>query len=180
MDSGPHLPNIQALYKRFRQPLINWLVDKYQLDLDSATDIYQDAIIIFIENLYINKTATIRAGVSKKTYLYGIAKNKAREYLKKKNRTSRLTEFQGNSLTEEKEDHTEEKARRIEQAKKAFESLGDRCQELMIKAIVHKLPMKEIAFELQYENANTAKNMKYKCLQQLRKLFFQLNKAHNG
>lgn len=180
MDVGPDSIAIKTLYQQYRQPLIKWLMDKYGIDIDVATDIYQDCIVIYIENIYINNTTTIRANVKKKTYLYGIAKNKAREYLKQKSKTYILTEIQRDQLIAEHNEDNGEDRSKIDRATKAFENLGDRCQQLLTKAIVHKLSMKEIALELQYQNAKTAKNLKYKCLQQLRKLFFQLNKRQNG
>lgn len=180
MDLGLYSLEIKTLYEEFRQPLINWLMNKYQIDIDLATDIYQDSIIIFIENIYIEKKATIQANSNKKTYLYSIAKNRTREHFRRKNKTSELTDNHRDLLSEEPSDQSKGNTERVDQAIRAYESLGDRCQQVLMMAVVSKASMQEIAEELQYENRNTAKNMKFKCLQRLRKRFSQLNQIPNG
>jgi DNA-directed RNA polymerase specialized sigma24 family protein len=67
----------------------------------------------------------------------------------------------------------EEKENDLEKMNKSLQELGEPCATLMKDFYVYKLNMDEIAEKFGYTNADNAKNQKYKCLQRLKKYFFE-------
>ena len=51
--------------------------------------------------------------------------------------------------------------------------LGEPCSELIKDFYINKLSMEQIAEKFGYTNADNAKTQKYKCLQRLKKIFFE-------
>jgi predicted DNA-binding protein YlxM (UPF0122 family) len=63
----------------------------------------------------------------------------------------------------------------------ALEGLGEPCKSIIEDFYIADLSMEEISVKFNYTNADNAKNQKYKCLQRLKKLFFENYKeASNG
>ena len=58
----------------------------------------------------------------------------------------------------------------------ALKLLGEPCKTIIEDFYINNRSMKEICEEFGYTNADNAKNQKYKCLQRLKKLFFQEDK----
>jgi len=58
----------------------------------------------------------------------------------------------------------------LELISQCFNRLGDPCRSLLDLFYYKKKSMEEIAVELNYKNAETAKNQKYKCMERLRKM----------
>ena len=54
----------------------------------------------------------------------------------------------------------------------SLENLGEPCAALIKDFYVNKLSMDEIAEKFGYTNSDNAKNQKYKCLQRLKRYFF--------
>ena len=53
----------------------------------------------------------------------------------------------------------------------SLEQLGEPCKSLLELYYYDKMTMEDIAETLNYKNAATAKNLKYKCLNRLRKIY---------
>jgi len=49
--------------------------------------------------------------------------------------------------------------------------LGDPCKSLLELYYYKRLSMAEITEAMEYKNVDTTKNLKYKCIKRLRKLF---------
>ena len=164
---------LKELYLNYRTPLIRWLIKSYSLEIEEATELAQSAFVIFVEKSANGSLPSFQSETNTKSYLFAIAKNKAREWKRQIRKTTPLNESHSeitDSLHLDLEDIKNEK---IQIATIAFKRLGEKCQQLLQLAIVFKLSMQEIADQLKYENTNTAKNLKYKCLQRLRKLYTQ-------
>jgi hypothetical protein len=54
----------------------------------------------------------------------------------------------------------------------AIEQLGEPCRTLLEDFYMGNLTMEQISEKFGYTNADNAKNQKYKCLQRLKKIFF--------
>jgi DNA-directed RNA polymerase specialized sigma24 family protein len=55
----------------------------------------------------------------------------------------------------------------------ALGELGEPCKTIIEDYYIHGRSMQEICEKFGYTNADNAKTQKYKCLQRLKKLFFQ-------
>ena len=74
------------------------------------------------------------------------------------------------------EDDIEEQGERDMQFGKmqsALGMLGEPCKTIIEDFYIHNKSMQEICEDFGYTNADNAKTQKYKCLQRLKKLFFQ-------
>ncbi len=135
----------------------------------AAKDVYQDAFIACWENV---KDGSYKSG-NLEAYLFKIAKNKWRDHLRspafKKNES-----FTGydhlNLMSIEGAD--EESEHRLAVLRTAFEKLGASCKQLLTAFYFERKSMDEIAEERQVTSAS-ARNQKYRCMEQLRELSFK-------
>ena len=67
----------------------------------------------------------------------------------------------------------EEKDRQFTLMDKVLKKLGEPCKTIIEDYYLHSRSMQEICEKFGYTNADNAKTQKYKCLQRLKKLFFQ-------
>lgn len=69
----------------------------------------------------------------------------------------------------------EELEQNILKMSSSLQELGEPCKTLIEDFYVQQLSMDQIAEKFGYTNSDNAKNQKYKCLQRLKKLFFDTN-----
>jgi len=55
----------------------------------------------------------------------------------------------------------------------AMQLLGEPCKTIIEDFYIHNRSMQQICENFGYTNSDNAKTQKYKCLQRLKKLFFQ-------
>ncbi len=159
---------IERLYNSYRDQFVSWAIKTFNCDRDEAVEVYQQAIVIFYENVRSGKLDSIESNC--KTYLFAIGKNKFYERLRELSRQNPLESTVMKSelqFEEEKFDHSEEKLRAVEEG---LNKLGSPCREILIKYYYNKNSMEEIASLMDYKNGSTVKNLKYKCLQRLKKI----------
>ncbi len=173
---------LKELYLQHRPAIVNWLRKAFSIDIDDAIDITQEAFAIFIEQGMRGVLPSFINQSKARTYLFGIAKNKAYERLRDQNKQVSLAEYkEPKDQAYEDIESNVEKEEQIKQANQAFKSLGEKCQKLLHLTIVLKVTMVDVAKKLNYGNAATAKNMKYKCLIRLRKIYHKHQKElQNG
>ena len=66
----------------------------------------------------------------------------------------------------------EEKDQQFLLMDKSLTQLGEPCKTIIEDFYIHNLSMQDICEKFGYTNADNAKTQKYKCLQRLKKLFF--------
>jgi RNA polymerase sigma factor (sigma-70 family) len=150
------------LYKAHFNMIRN-LVEKNSGTYDDASDIFQETLIIIFEKVRDKK---LHISCSLKTFIYSVARN---QWLKKLNaikRNVQLKNFEDFIRVEESESEFSQDI----DIKNLFAEIGEACRKLLILFYYKKRSMEEISLELNYSNADTAKNQKYKCIQRLKKL----------
>lgn len=161
---------LRELYK-MHFPMVMNLVCSNSGTEQEAKDIYQEAVIAFYERV---QQEHFRLTCRIKTFLYAICR---RLWLK---RLSEKKRFHGNI------DETEtflqiddvmldmdEREKQFSQMSKALDGLGEPCRSIIEDFYIRDLSMEAIRDKFGYTNADNAKNQKYKCLQRLKKLFFE-------
>ena len=116
-----------------------------------------------------------------KTYLFAIGRNKALELNKKSNRfvSDTTTDLVDDSV-DSKRDHLALN-KDLETVSSSLTKLGDPCKTILTLYYYKRLSMDQIADQLGYNNKDTAKNMKYKCMKRLREIFIsEQAEAGNG
>ena len=141
-------------------------------DEDDAKDVYQETIIIVYNKI---KSGDFELTSKLKTYIYSISR---RIWLKKlsqqnKKTSNNLSEFEDVIAVEVDVEQHEEKDLQFEKMKTAMLSLGEPCKTIIQDFYMHSLSMQDISEKFGYTNTDNAKTQKYKCLQRLKKLFFQ-------
>jgi RNA polymerase sigma factor (sigma-70 family) len=113
------------------------------------------------------------------TYIYSVAKRLWLKQLKKNGKTFLLKENEEHEVVDvsrDLEDYLGKEAD-IENMNRSLAELGEPCATLIKDFYVQRLSMDEIADKFGYTNADNAKNQKYKCLQRLKKYFFEKDKV---
>ncbi|MES2457935.1 MAG: sigma-70 family RNA polymerase sigma factor [Bacteroidota bacterium] len=140
-------------------------------DEDDAKDVYQEGIIVLYNKI---KSGDFELSSKLKTYLYSVCR---RIWLKKlsqqSRKTSNISDFEDVLATEEDVDQHEEKDKQFEKMASALQHLGEPCKTIIQDFYIHNLSMQDICEKFGYTNTDNAKTQKYKCLQRLKKLFFQ-------
>lgn len=126
---------------------------------DEAKDVYQDALIVFWQKVK-NDNLVLTSKIS--TYLYSVCLNLWRKELDRKKRLSN-EEVDGNVIIDV------DRKERIEIVNKVIQELGDTCKKVLTLYYFDGLSMTDIADELGFANADTAKTKKYKCKKELDK-----------
>ena len=147
-------------------------VEKYVLKnngcIDQAKDIYQEAFIAVWRNIQLGKFYP-ESENALAAYLCQVARNKWLDHLRseafKKNRpiNDLVHKLPAENTDDEEEDNF------INDVKKQFEKLDEKCKEVLTRFYYKKQSLKKIAKRFGWTDA-TARNNKYRCLQKLREI----------
>jgi RNA polymerase sigma factor (sigma-70 family) len=157
------------VYETYRKEFLHWIVKEYNCSTDDSQDIYQLTILVFYDNIKNGKLEHLVSSV--KTYLFGIGKNMVMDLGRKAKRNTPIDKerWLNDYLMDEPDNAPTEQM--ISSARKALVKLGEPCRQLIELFYYGKKTMEEITSELNYKNAETAKNQKCKCMKRLRKLY---------
>lgn len=161
---------LSALYKKYYNIVLKFIVNNSGTE-EAAQDIYQETVIVLYENA---QKPDFTLNCQLQTYIYSVAKRLWLKQLKKNEKTFLLKEDEENEVVDVSDDLREyvQKETEIEKMNKSLVELGEPCATLIRDFYVHRLSMETIADKFGYTNADNAKNQKYKCLQRLKKYFF--------
>jgi len=139
---------------------------------DDAKDVYQEGIIVLYNKI---KGGDFELSSKLKTYLYSVCR---RIWLKKLTQQSKkannIADFEDVLLVDEDVEQHEEKDRQFDKMQAALLHLGEPCKTIIQDFYINNLSMQDICEKFGYTNTDNAKTQKYKCLQRLKKLFFQV------
>lgn len=165
---------VAYLYKQHYPMVLHFVLSNNGTE-EEAKDIYQEAVILFLEKIRDN---TLDLNCLIKTYLYSVCR---RLWLKRLALKSRFggAVSESDTFVDVADDITEleEREARFVKMGEALALLGEPCKTLIEDFYIQDLSMQSITEKFGYTNADNAKNQKYKCLLRLKKLFFTLYKA---
>ncbi|MES2512616.1 MAG: sigma-70 family RNA polymerase sigma factor [Bacteroidota bacterium] len=162
---------LRALYKKYYNLVLKYVVNNSGSS-ESAADIYQETLIVLYEN--VQKPA-FQLNCQLQTFVFSIAKRLWLKQLRGNGQLTRFGEDEENEVvdvTDEITDHLKKESD-IEKMNDSMESLGEPCKTLLKDFYVYKLSMDEISEKFGYTNSDNAKTQKYKCLQRLKRQFFE-------
>jgi len=161
---------IKRLYVAYF-PMVMQLIINNNGTADDAKDIYQEAVIVLYNKI---KKGDFELNSKLKTFIYSVCR---RLWLKRLSQMNRyggdLHDFQDYSPVDDEVEQHEERDIQFDKMKSALGMLGEPCKTIIEDFYINNRSMQEICEEFGYTNADNAKNQKYKCLQRLKKLFFQ-------
>ena len=169
---------LRSIYDEHRGPFCAFLRKKYDVEIDQAIEIFQICVIVLYDNIATKKLTQLSSNL--RSYLFGIGKNKALEYLRTK---QSIYKNQDEILVKliMKLDHVEQNEvmeQKILRIHKALDKMGESCKKLLDLFYFQKLSMQEIKEDLNYKNVNTAKNLKYKCLQKFKNIYLAFKESN--
>lgn len=167
---------LSIIYKRHKTYCINFMKSMYN-DHDEIKDIFQDAVIVFYEKL--NKPGfTLLCSIQ--TYLNSICRNQILKRIGFSKRYEIKTsddksEFLEN-ITDWFDDGKEVNNERVNVMKDVLKEMKDsssRCYDILVRFFYQNQTMDKIATDLDYTNADNAKNQKYRCQEKLKTEVFK-------
>ena len=161
---------LQQVYEENRDKFLNF-ARKYHLSEEENIDVYQDAYIIFYDNVMNGKIERFTSTIS--TYLFGIGKYLIFEQMRKNKKTVgsnydlsivsdedevvETLELEQPGLTNEQE-----------LLQKHFGSIGKKCQELLTLFYYRGYTIQEIMEHENYNSENVVKSAKSRCMKTLK------------
>ncbi|MGJ1433987.1 RNA polymerase sigma factor [Sphingobacterium spiritivorum] len=168
---GDHLA-LDAIYKLY-YPSISHMIIQNNGSEEEAKDIFQEAVIVLYDKV---SHGDFELKSKLKTYLYSICR---RLWLKQLNRngagyaTNDIRDYEDTLQYEDDIDKHEELDLRFTQMEEAMSKLGEPCKTILHDFYILNHSMQDICEKFGYTNTDNAKTQKYKCLQRLKKYFFQ-------
>jgi RNA polymerase sigma factor (sigma-70 family) len=150
-------------------PMIRKLVIDKGGSKDVAEEIYQETMIVYFEK---TKKRDFILTVKPSTYIYSIAVNKWREYIRKKNPANALKSDSDLDQIEylEADEYDYEKDLFIKELQECIKKLSDTHREIIIKFYYFKKTMKEIAASSNsFTNDKNVKAQSWRAIQNLKK-----------
>jgi RNA polymerase sigma factor (sigma-70 family) len=166
---------VAEVYKRHRNRFFLFAFKSYQVDEDTAKDVYQESFYAFLRNIQSGKLTELTSSIE--TYLFQIGKfqlkNRSRA---KKNCVPTDMEIRDDSVSED--DHYENE-QRLEIVKDAIRILDEKCSQLLTHVFYGRKKYEELAPLLGYPTIDSIKTQKYKCYKKLETVV-KNNLAHAG
>jgi RNA polymerase sigma-70 factor (ECF subfamily) len=158
---------LEEIYRKYRLSFVNWITFAHQCSHDRAVDIFQYSILSFYENVVDGSVEEMNdAGI--KTYLFSIGKNKFLSDNRREAKMSYQEELEEYGLDEIQIPNDDIKEKRAFLSN-VLNNLGSPCSDILRLFYFNNLSADEIAEVMNYKNGNTVKNLKYKCLQRIKK-----------
>lgn len=173
LRQGEHQKPLDRLYKHF--PTIKAMVLKHGGNAEDAADIFQEALLVFIEKV---KSETFELTSTIKTYLYSVCRFMLYDQNRKGGKETTLENYHDKAVESDLEQH-ETQEQKFGVLEQVLQELGDKCLEILQRYYYQRQSMQLIADHLGYANVNTVKTQKYKCLERAKKKAVSLFNPQN-
>ena len=159
---------LRFLYKKY-YPVVLRLITQNSGDEEDAEDIYQEALIVLYEKV---KDPNFKLSSSLKTFIYSISRNKWLYKLRQEGTGGVSFEDVEDffDVIDDSQDFDTENIDYENLVGEALQKMDDTCRKLLEYFYFHKLSLDIIAQKLGYNNANTAKAKKNKCMNRAREI----------
>lgn len=157
---------MNALYKS-DFPKVKWLVIQNSGTEEEAADIFQEAMMLIFQKCREGKLS-LTSSIS--TYLYGVARMKWMNALKRNGKTARLKEAEENDPPADNilpDDDINDQKKRL--FAKYFSKLGEKCQQ-SLQLYFEGMKGEEIAAQLGYSSYEYYRVAKNRCIETLKKM----------
>jgi RNA polymerase sigma-70 factor (ECF subfamily) len=169
---------LEVIYKSHKFEFISWLTNKFNCSEDEARDVYQFAVMTLYDNIKNEKLLELNSSV--KTYLFAIGKHKILEQKKASIKFIPKLDDQIPDVPDVGKWENEMYEESLQLVEQCLEKLGEPCKTLLELYYYHSMSMEEIAERMNYKNRFTSKNLKYKCINRLRRIYIEELKKQNN
>lgn len=167
---------LSRFYKEYRDGFIRDIGRYYNThNPDLLSDIYQESVIRLWNNIQRGKLSEQTLTSTLAGYLFSIGRNVALEIFRKegvrleKNIDEAEAEISKSNAVTESVLWTESEQEKA--VRSAVYAMQEPCAPLLLMFYWDKLSWENIAKQLHYKDANSAKTQKYKCIQKLKAHF---------
>lgn len=137
-------------------------------DRDDGADIFQEAVLIFIEKV---KNGQFRGECSIKTFLMGIVRNlwlfELRTRSRRNNRETIYMDGEDKEVELSGFLGDKKDTRGLQQV---LDKIGETCKKILIGYYYEEKSMKELLSQFDYENEQVLRNRKSKCMKKVKEL----------
>ena len=159
------------IYRKYRDSFVAWTAKHYSCDRDTASDCFQDAVIVLMNNARSGKLIHLDSGL--KTYLFSVGKNVLLKKYNLKKKEVSFEEVNAENNTLELHDYDElfdYKNKLIDKVAELTVKMKEPCRSILKYYYYENLSMGKIAEEMKYKNADTVKSQKLRCIKYLEEL----------
>ncbi|MBN1950254.1 MAG: sigma-70 family RNA polymerase sigma factor [Bacteroidales bacterium] len=157
---------LDALYKNYPAFLNSFV--KSGGKRNDAEDIFQDALLIFIEKI-LNRNFTLTCSIN--SYLFSICRNLSLVYFRDHQKKAGIKPETGDDqVSLESIEKFIERERQFSALDRILVRVGKKCMEILNLFYFSGLNMNAIAIKLGFSSEVSAKTQKYKCIEKARKL----------
>jgi RNA polymerase sigma factor (sigma-70 family) len=165
--------SLDLLYERHKEYCLNFM-NKINFNSGLNKEIFHDALIVLYEKVL---KGNFEMTCSIQTYLNSICRNQLLVRLKKESKHATYSEEFDERIDdwfEVQEDENSVRMMAIVKALEKLRELGGKCYEILRSYFYENKSMEKIAYELEYSNADNAKNQKARCQKRLKELVFEI------
>ncbi|WP_299271869.1 sigma-70 family RNA polymerase sigma factor [uncultured Psychroserpens sp.] len=165
---------LKFVYSAHRLDFINF-AKKYPIVEEDIIDVYQDAIIALRDSAIKGHVDTIKSEL--KTYLFSIGKYIIYAKLKQQRKVHLVEDhfdFNKNESIEMIDFFNQELTKEQEQLHAAFQTLGQKCKDVLTLFYYRGFNLEDIMNELNYNSKDVVKSQKSRCLKSLKALIFKM------
>lgn len=162
---------LKTIYTDYRMDCLSWINKNFNCSEEEAEDFFQEAVIIFYENVKDGRLTELTSKLN--TYLYTIVKYQILKHNRKRKietvRSSEIIENLAQNWVEESHQETtaQEKLKTLVMM---LQKIQDPCKTILNSFYFKKMKMEEIALLLNYKSKDVVKAQKYRCITKLFKL----------
>ncbi len=165
---------LRTLYKKHYPSVLKYVLNNSGTEQE-AQDVYQESIIVLYKNV---QKPEFNLSCALQTYIYSVCRRLWLKQLNKGSNVFKIDEHFGDEGNVEDvggSDIAEHEKKEVDlsKMKDGLVALGEPCNTILTDFYMKQLNMDTIAEKFGYTNADNAKNQKYKCLQRLKKIFFE-------
>lgn len=162
---------IGRIYKLY-YPAIERMILSNSGSEEEAQDIFQESVMV-LYNKVTQKEFELKSKLS--TFLYAVSRRMWLKHLSKRGNVATNTDISDFEdilqVEDEMEKHHQIEAK-YDKMNAALQELGEPCKTLLKDFYIQNLSMRDIQEKFGYTNTDNAKTQKYKCLQRLKRIFF--------
>lgn len=161
---------LTAVYEDHFPLILNYILRNSGSEED-AKDTFQEGVIVLYDKI-VEGDFILTSRLQ--TYLYSVCRFIWLKKLSNRDRreVSLNEELGDNLIYNDDIEESEKKEIQFLLMDEALSLLGEPCKTIIKDFYIRDLSMQDISEKFGYTNANNAKNQKYKCLQRLKKLYF--------
>lgn len=153
------------IYTLYRDEFIHSLRKQLKGEDDFIQDIYSEAFFTMCDKIYTRKLNDLNLTSTLKTYLFGIGKYMLMAHERKKKSSSMMFLPEIPDFKDDDSDFMKENEVIVQLV---VNNIGEPCHSLFVMKYWEGKSGEEIATKMNYKNADTVKNQRYRCMEKLR------------